>query len=132
MILQHFGELASRTQDLNYAHDEERAPEDQEAADQHRHRPQGLDVAPVAPQLLVMMLVVLMASVVGRPGAGLPGDLLLVAAGDLQDVQVDVDEHREHGEEAGAEQHDHAHLLDDGEEGAEAVVVVGLQLTHHD
>ena len=132
MILQHFGELTSRAQNLNYAHDEERAPEDQEAADQHCHRPQGLHVAPVAPQLLVMMLVVLMASVVSRPGAGLPGDLLLVAAGDLQDVQVDVDEHREHGEEAGAEQQDHAHLLDDGEEGAEAVVVVGLQLTHHD
>lgn len=82
---------------------------------------------------MVVVVVVLTVSMVVRPGASLPdlADLLLVAAGDLQDVQVDVEEHGEHGEEAGAEQHNHAHLLDDGEEGTDAGVAVGLKLPDH-
>lgn len=86
--------------------------------------------------MLVVILVVLMAVVVvvSRPGACLPdsADLLLVAAGDLQDVQVDVDEHGEHREEARAVQHDDAPSMDDGEEGTKAVVALRLQLPDHD
>lgn len=139
MVLQHLGELALLTYQLHHAHHEERAPEDQEAADQHRHRPQCLGVAlEAAPRLMVllillmMMLGILAAVLVSHPGAGTSdsGDLPLVAAGDPQDVQVDVDEDGEHGEEAHDED-DHGELLDDGEKGAEAVVVVGLHLVHH-
>ena len=137
MILQHFRELTALTQNMHDAHHEEGAPEHREAADEQRHRPQGLDVTPVAASQLLMMLRMLMAvavAVVGRPGARLSDleDLLLVVAGDLQDVQVDVDEHGEHGEEADAEQDDHAHLVNDGEEGTEAFVALGLELPHQD
>lgn len=104
IILQHVGEFTAFTQELHYARHKEGAPESQEATHKHCHCPQGLDVTPVAPQLLMLMilLVLLMAMVVSRPGTGLPhlADLLLVAAGDLQDVQVDVNKHREHWEEA--------------------------------
>lgn len=83
---------------MHDARHKEGAPEDQEAAHQHPHCPQGLDVAPVvAPQLLVWLVgMVLVILAVTRPRTGLPNlaDLLLVAAGDLQDVQVDVNEYR--------------------------------------
>lgn len=137
MVLQHRGELALITYQLHYAHHEEWAPEDQEAADQHGHRPQRLGVAlEAAPRLMLLLMLLMLgimaAVLVSHPGAGISdsGDLPLVAAGDPQDVQVDVDEHGEHGEEAHDED-DHGELMDDGEKGAEAVVVVGLHLAHH-
>lgn len=86
-----------------------------------------------APWLLVLVIVMLMAMLVSGPGTSLPNlaDLLVVAAGDLQDVQVDVDKYREHREEAHAE-NDYGHRVDDGEKGTEAIVADHLQLLHHD
>lgn len=57
-----------------------------------------------------------------KPLAGLT-DLHLVAAGNLQDVQVEVGEDREAGEEASTEHHNEAPRTDDREEGAKAATV---------
>lgn len=140
MVLQHHGELALLTYQLHYAHHEERGPEDQEAANQRCHHPQRLGMAVEAtPQLMVLLMLMLMlmlgvlaAALVSHPGASMSdsGDLPLVAAGNPQDVQVDVDEDGEHGEEA-QDEDDHSELVDDGEKGTEAVVAVGLHLAHH-
>lgn len=128
MVLQHVGQLAAAAQKLHHAHHKERTPEEQEAAHQHRHRPQGFGVDPEAAPRLLQGLVL-----VWRPGSGSAdqADLLVVAARYLQDVQVDVNEHREHGEEDNAED-DHEHLPDDGEKGAEPVIAVHPQRRHHD
>lgn len=72
--------------------------------------------------------------VVTVPGASLPNtaDLLLVAAGDLQDIQVDVDEDGEHWEKDHAEENDDGHIVNHREEGTEAIIVcLHLQLPHH-
>lgn len=62
------------------------------------------------------------AAALGQPGAGLTGlaDLPLMAASYLQNVQVEVGEDREDGEEDGTEHHNDALGTDDREEGAKA------------
>lgn len=72
--------------------------------------------------------------VVTVPGACLPdtADLLLVVAGDLQDIQVDVDEDGEHWEKDDAEENDDGHIVNHREEGTEAIIAwFHLQLPHH-
>lgn len=138
VILQHLRELASLTCHVHYAHHKEGAPEDQEADQEHHHQPQRLGLAAEAAPLQLLLLPlprplfrfsVLVLDC--HPGSGKPvsDDLPLVGAGDLQDVQVDVDEDTEHREEADDEG-DHGEPLDNGEKCAEAVVGVGLQLAH--
>lgn len=80
------------------------------------------------------MMLVLIVVVVCIPGTCLPNtaDLFLVAAGDFQDVQVDVDEDGEHREEENAEENNDAQIVNHGEEGTEAIITcLRLQLPHH-
>lgn len=137
VILQHLRQLASLTCQVHYARNEEGAPEDEDTDQEQGHRPQRLGLVAEAIPLLLPPLPLPSLRVLGHvldchPGSGesVSNDLPVVGAGDLQDVQIDVDEDAEHREEADDED-DHGELLDNGEKRAEAIVDVGLQLAHH-
>lgn len=73
---------------------------------------------------MVRLMLAMLPVVVTVPGACLPdtADLLLVVAGDLQDIQVDVDEDGEHWEKDDAEENDDGHIVNHREEGTEAII----------